>query len=343
MNDIAGIPYFEAEFDKKGALDSPAPLLPASVTDLFVVSHGWNNRRTRREALYQELFTNFMAVGDARDLAGRSQAIVGVIWPSKKFDELVAASGDDQAWRRAAPASHDRGERIVARGRRGQARRDEAVLHRASEQQKRSTRRKALLPDLEDKAIGAPRVRRGAAGAARSVARRTRRTRRTRFFKDDGNELMKNLQDRRRRPRPGAARTPRGGASLPLGVGGAAPGAGGAAGFKQTFSGFIGAAMNVLNLHDVLRDEGARRHRRQERRGQAHRRACAAASSASISSATASADAWSRPRPRQFDDRQDPEHVAAADGVLAQRLLEADERLLPARRGQQPGATARSW
>ena len=97
MNVIAGIPYFEAEFDKNGKPTGPSPVLPDKVTDLFVVSHGWNNDKDEAEALYEELFTNFMAVGDPADLAGRSLAIVGVIWPSKKFDELVAASGEDQA------------------------------------------------------------------------------------------------------------------------------------------------------------------------------------------------------------------------------------------------------
>ena len=50
--------------------------------------------------------------------------------------------------------------------------------------------------------------------------------------------------------------------------------------------------------------------------------------------------AGGRGRRGRVDDRQDPEHEAAADGVLAQRLLEADERLLPQRRGKQPGARA---
>ena len=44
MNDIAGIPYVEAQFDKNGALENQNDVnLPAGVTDLFVMSHGWNN------------------------------------------------------------------------------------------------------------------------------------------------------------------------------------------------------------------------------------------------------------------------------------------------------------
>ena len=42
MNDIAGIPYVEAEFDKNGNLKNQVSL-PSGVTDLIVISHGWNN------------------------------------------------------------------------------------------------------------------------------------------------------------------------------------------------------------------------------------------------------------------------------------------------------------
>src|SRR5436190_24027538 len=92
MSDIAGIPYVEAEFDKNGALQNPVNL-PAGVTDLFVISHGWNNNAEDARGLYRRLFENFVAVAAPGDLPGRSFAIVGVIWPSKAFDELVAASG----------------------------------------------------------------------------------------------------------------------------------------------------------------------------------------------------------------------------------------------------------
>src|SRR3954451_23976797 len=92
MNDIAGIPYVEAEFDNNGNAKNQVTL-PAGVTDLIVMSHGWNNDSAAGRALYQAFFTKFVAVAQANDLPGRKFAIVGVIWPSKKFDELVAASG----------------------------------------------------------------------------------------------------------------------------------------------------------------------------------------------------------------------------------------------------------
>ena len=51
MNEIAKIPYVEARFNKDGGLENQNEInLPAGVTDLFVMSHGWNNNRGRRPA-----------------------------------------------------------------------------------------------------------------------------------------------------------------------------------------------------------------------------------------------------------------------------------------------------
>jgi hypothetical protein len=88
MNDIAGIPYFVAEFDVNGQLNAPVTL-PADVDEVIVVSHGWNNDRADAESLYSALFSSFAAIGGAP--RGKA-AIVGVIWPSKRFDELVSAT-----------------------------------------------------------------------------------------------------------------------------------------------------------------------------------------------------------------------------------------------------------
>ncbi len=61
-NDIAGIPFFKAEFDEQGAMQGSAPNLPADATDVYVISHGWNNSATEASDLYAKLFTNFKAV-----------------------------------------------------------------------------------------------------------------------------------------------------------------------------------------------------------------------------------------------------------------------------------------
>jgi hypothetical protein len=86
-------PYFELEFDAKGN-GTDAAQLPALIaglrsnktTDLFLISHGWNNDEKDAHALYQELFNNVKAQEKNVDVSGRSFAVAGVIWPSKKFD-----------------------------------------------------------------------------------------------------------------------------------------------------------------------------------------------------------------------------------------------------------------
>src|SRR5260370_28320710 len=89
MNEIKGIQYTEVKFDKDGQRQN-TPVIPAGTTDVIVMSHGWNNDDAAAEELYTKLFTNFANVtaGDPA-ISGRKIAIVGVIWPSKKFDELM--------------------------------------------------------------------------------------------------------------------------------------------------------------------------------------------------------------------------------------------------------------
>ena len=86
-------PYFELTFDGKGKPANASQLNALidglkqhKVTDLFVVSHGWNNDPKEAHALYQELFTNVKAQEQTVGTSGRTFAVAGVIWPSKKFD-----------------------------------------------------------------------------------------------------------------------------------------------------------------------------------------------------------------------------------------------------------------
>ena len=97
MNDIAGIPYVAACFDKDGAaLNKQEVKLPDGTTDVIVVSHGWNNTQEQAEEFYTDLFTNFAAVASDQ-LRDKKIAIVGVIWPSKRFTDVVNAAVAEQA------------------------------------------------------------------------------------------------------------------------------------------------------------------------------------------------------------------------------------------------------
>ena len=97
MNDIAGIPYSAARFDKDGAaLNKQDVKLPDGTTDVIVAAHGWNNTEEQAQQLYTNLFTSFAAVASDQ-LQNKKIAIVGVIWPSKKFTDVVDAAVAEQA------------------------------------------------------------------------------------------------------------------------------------------------------------------------------------------------------------------------------------------------------
>lgn len=241
MNDIAGIPYFVAEFDINGNLKSPVAL-PADVDEVIVVSHGWNNNRADAENLYAGIFTSFQNVGGA--LPNRTLAIVGVIWPSKRFDELVAAAAASNdgggAAALSANASKESDAMLVARL-------DAlATFFTTPAQQATLGELKALVPDLEDKGS----ARKAFVEKVRTLldpnAVNNEDASKT-FFTDDGGEIMKRLKIDEEDV-DDTLTEDGGSASLPLGVGVVKPATGGAAGFFGFLSGFKAAAMNVLNF-----------------------------------------------------------------------------------------------
>jgi pimeloyl-ACP methyl ester carboxylesterase len=111
--------YFPVEFTKDGdafkteELDAVLaavgqPSQPNGITDLFVISHGWNNDIPEAEDLYTRIFGKVNEVlaqtNPACDaVRNRRAAVVGVLWPSKKFDDAsliaggAAAVGTDQS------------------------------------------------------------------------------------------------------------------------------------------------------------------------------------------------------------------------------------------------------
>ena len=97
MADIAGFPNFEIEFNKDGAANDPAAvkqvldfLAQGTVTDLLIISHGWNNDMAEARNLYRQFFARVREVMDGHFVPGidtRKFAVIGVLWPSKKFAE----------------------------------------------------------------------------------------------------------------------------------------------------------------------------------------------------------------------------------------------------------------
>lgn len=240
MSEISGIPYIEASFDKNGQGPEEEVSLPAGITDLIVISHGWNNNKSRAEDLYKKFFESFAAAAQPNDLSGRKLVIVGVFWPSKEYDTSVAVSGTPATGGGGAALGSGDGDSIK---RLEEKLDDMKEIFTEPEQKQLLDEAKALLPDIEDKAsargefVNKMRSLLDPSAAGKEDASDI-------FFKDDGNELMKNLKAEEEDLGEDIAE---GGASLPLGVGTIAAPEGGAAGLVEFFSGFKASVINFLN------------------------------------------------------------------------------------------------
>jgi len=95
MTNIAGLPYYEVTFAADGTLTAdgglPAAVKAGGVTDLFILSHGWNDSAGGARSLYQGMFTLLAGM-----LGGRraTSAAVGLLWPSLLFPEDDPATPD---------------------------------------------------------------------------------------------------------------------------------------------------------------------------------------------------------------------------------------------------------
>lgn len=103
MAEIAGFSYFEFEVDKSGGVvdkAARAQLVHAitqdnSITDVFVISHGWNNNMDEARDLYRRFFATLRTALDGGNygFVQRKFAVVGVFWPSKKFTDAELIPG----------------------------------------------------------------------------------------------------------------------------------------------------------------------------------------------------------------------------------------------------------
>jgi hypothetical protein len=242
MQSLKGFPYFEVEFNKQGKSADPAQvkaltdfLAKGGTTDLFVISHGWNNDMDDARDLYTRFFESMREVLDSEAVAGigkRKFAIMAVLWPSAKFaDKELIASGAASA---GSPITNDflKGElesmKKVFNTPKGRAALDKAKLlvPKLEDSKKARTEFADLLRSLLPKKIS-PDV--DGAGD---------------FSKLAGDEVIQRLS------KPVPAVLPKagtgGGASM-IG-GGAVVSGGGAAGVGQFFSGIKSGASHLLNL-----------------------------------------------------------------------------------------------
>lgn len=238
MTEVAGFPYFELQFDKQGKVFDPNELQQAvtsigqdAITDLFVISHGWNNDMADARALYRELLGRVREVidGGKAPTGTREFAVLAVLWPSKKFaDEELIPSGAASAGSQVTAAVVNK-QLDALKGVFDNPKAD-SILAEA----------KQLVPQLE----ASPAARAKFADLVRSLPGSkigAAEDASDRFFKLAGGELM----DRLAKPASAAPPRPRsGGGAAGLRAG---PG-GGAAGFGSFFSGIFSAARNLLNF-----------------------------------------------------------------------------------------------
>jgi hypothetical protein len=103
MKELSGIPYGEVQFTKDGAIfdsseveDLLQVLATTAATDLFVIAHGWNNDMDDARRMYEAFFQRVREVLDTDRVPGaatRRYAVLGLLWPSKKFSEAELTAG----------------------------------------------------------------------------------------------------------------------------------------------------------------------------------------------------------------------------------------------------------
>src|SRR2546429_330109 len=72
----------------------PAAAADVAITDLLVLSHGWNNDHLTARLLYAALAASMRSVVDGvPGLAGRRIALACVLWPSRMFAQLELPAG----------------------------------------------------------------------------------------------------------------------------------------------------------------------------------------------------------------------------------------------------------
>jgi hypothetical protein len=231
---------FDVEFDKQGnvfdqaQVDALLNAVPA-VTDLYVISHGWNNNIADARSLYDNFFSSIDKVQKldlVTGLDGRAFSELRVFWPSKKFEdsELIPGGGAAGMTAESDAALLDLLEKLKTdQERLGVPAKDparEAAIARAQ----------ALVPALEQDA-----------GARKEFVDKLRSLLNPgdanaddgsqEFFAADPEELFAAFKEGVTAP----VATPKGGAA-------ALGGAGGAAGLKELASGIKAAARRIANF-----------------------------------------------------------------------------------------------
>jgi hypothetical protein len=248
--------YFEVEFTKDGEIaqrqqvDDLIHFLHATgtTTDLFVISHGWNNDMNDARQLYVNFFgilKTQLGTSKFANLNPRKFTVLGVLWPSKKFadQDLIPGNATGVAGGAASVAStadlaqDDLLQRLDVF--------KDALGDPATEAQFAEAR--SLVPDLAN----FPSKQRRFVDLIRSVLPQTNEAVTVEdaspaFFKLDAQDLINRLS----RPMPLALAQTSGNAA------GLNPERGSAAGLGDVLSGIKGSFTHLLNYttYYVMKD-----------------------------------------------------------------------------------------
>ena len=247
MANIPGFPfpYCEVQFNKEGNAADENEVTQAvnfisqgGFTDLFVVSHGWNNDMADARNLYKNLFDRVNEVlsnGSVPHLGARKFAVLGILWPSKKFAEEELIPSGAAGINSAVTVDFIQKQLDNLKGVFDKAD-AEAVLEKA----------KQLVPQLEN----SPNAQREFANLIRSLPQRGAEhpeDASDRFFTLDGVDVMTRLSKPAFAP-PSHGKPAGGALSVGSPTSSTRGPSGGAAGLGSFFSGVKSAARNLLNF-----------------------------------------------------------------------------------------------
>ena len=231
---------FEVEFDKQGKVFDPSQVeavLKAvpQLTDLYVISHGWNNNSAEARKLYDDFFASIEKVQGMSlvgGLDGRTFGQLRVLWPSKKFEDAELIPGGGAA---GMVAESDQALLDLLEKMKHDTQRLDVPDH-SPDREAALSRAQALVPSLEKDAGARKEFVDKLRGILDPGAAHPEDGSRE-FFTLDPEELFKSLQDGVTAP----VAVPQGGAA-------AVGNAGGAAGLQDLVSGIKAAARRIANF-----------------------------------------------------------------------------------------------
>lgn len=243
MKNVEGFPYLEFEVGKDGQVVNPAARAEAlaffgsgQVTDVLVISHGWNNDMAEARDLYQRLLAELRKLVDAKKpaLPGRSLGVLGVLWPSKKFAEKDLIPGQAAAASKAPMVAALKAQLTLLKG-----------GFDVPDADARLAKAKTLLTKLPD----SPAAQTEFVQLVRGLLAKppgNDEGNAAKFMTRKETDLLQALAAPvlPSAPKPGAAGGASGGATSV----GSASAAGGAAGIGSFFSGIFSGVANLLNL-----------------------------------------------------------------------------------------------